>query len=657
MSLKSVRRALQNAAITLVNPFLSSANLHGLLRHSGVVVAEDLDVAMVVDELELRPEIDDAWNVSLESRSDEQLLQDVASLFGRVALLAQTAQGRRFSRLPAPLADGGVWGRAIQLQIAHALISGLDVVSPALVGLLYAVGIVVRLPPEEEAVLFGWNFAALQIAIEDPSQWKFQQFGIGPTGIVDPGRIIEILSVLFVKLGFSQGTHIVSPSDVTELLSASGEAVQPEFSVFVLPLFDSAGTACDLCVEMVAVRVPSRTSLGIYLRLGINISESPIEGLEIRGVGRVDFLVSCGPVGWNIYVGAGAGSEFQLTLDLLTLAGADFAPSRLAGIGSFSVEHFLVGARLGIEGGLPDPAISVNLNGLVAELQLGSALSSIVPSATITVRAALLAELGLRRGFRLGGGAGLSFAIGSGVQLGPVSVHEPILRFNVGPQGGGASVRVGIAVVIGPVSLSVDGFGLSTTINYDGSVSFGATPPVGLAINIDTGPVRGGGFIAYDDALGRYTGALALSVANTIAIRAIGILDTRAPGISGYSFLIVISVEFTPIQIGFGFTLNGVGGLCGIQRSVSVRALQEGIRTGSIAPLLFARDPVAQASQLVTGLSQVFPPTNDRYVFGPMFKFVTVHGGLRLPPMSPAVDDGAGGGADGERDLGVGLAA
>lgn len=153
MSLKSVRRALQNAAITLVNPFLSSANLHGLLRHSGVVVAEDLDVAMVVDELELRPEIDDAWNVSLESRSDEQLLQDVASLFGRVALLAQTAQGRRFSRLPAPLADGGVWGRAIQLQIAHALISGLDVVSPALVGLLYAVGIVVRLPPEEEAVL------------------------------------------------------------------------------------------------------------------------------------------------------------------------------------------------------------------------------------------------------------------------------------------------------------------------------------------------------------------------------------------------------------------------------------------------------------------------------------------------------------------------
>jgi hypothetical protein len=131
--------------------------------------------------------------------------------------------------------------------------------------------------------------------------------------------------------------------------------------------------------------------------------------------------------------------------------------------------------------------------------------------------------------------------------------------------------------------------------------------------------VSGGGFIAYSDSTGRYTGALALTLGN-LALRAIGVLDTRAPGVSGYSFLIIISAEFTPIQLGFGFTLNGVGGICGIQRSVSVQALQTGVRDGSLAPLLFARDPVGQASQLVTGLQRVFPPTSDRYVFGPMFK-------------------------------------
>jgi len=171
----------------------------------------------------------------------------------------------------------------------------------------------------------------------------------------------------------------------------------------------------------------------------------------------------------------------------------------------------------------------------------------------------------------------------------------------------------------------------------------GLKPPNGLSLSINTGPVRGGGFIAYDDALGRYSGALSLSIGD-IALRAIGILDTRAPGVSGYSFLIVISAEFTPIQLGFGFTLTGVGGLCGIQRAVSVPALQEGVRSGTLASLLFSRDPIGQATQLVAGLQRAFPPTQDRYVFGPMFKLgwgtptlITADLGIVLQLPSPVV--------------------
>jgi hypothetical protein len=68
------------------------------------------------------------------------------------------------------------------------------------------------------------------------------------------------------------------------------------------------------------------------------------------------------------------------------------------------------------------------------------------------------------------------------------------------------------------------------------------------------------------------------------------------------------------------------------------------VRDGSLTPLLFARDPVRQASQLVTGLQTVFPPTRDRYVFGPMFKLgwgtptvVTVDLGIVIQFPSPVV--------------------
>jgi hypothetical protein len=48
------------------------------------------------------------------------------------------------------------------------------------------------------------------------------------------------------------------------------------------------------------------------------------------------------------------------------------------------------------------------------------------------------------------------------------------------------------------------------------------------------------------------------------------------------SFVVLISAEFTPIQLGFGFTLVGVGGLLGINRSVAAEALGDAVRTGAL---------------------------------------------------------------------------
>lgn len=202
-------------------------------------------------------------------------------------------------------------------------------------------------------------------------------------------------------------------------------------------------------------------------------------------------------------------------------------------------------------------------------------------------------------------------------------------RFGVALDSHGLRVglSLGLLIELGPVRVSIGSIGLAFQLapaQGDGNLGLldadiGFEPPTEAAISIAAGVIVGAGLLSIDSRAGRYIGALALTI-GPVALRAVGILDTRAPGVSGYSFLVVISAEFTPIQLGFGFTLNGVGGLCGIQRSISVPALQDGVRSGSIATLLFARDPVGQATQLITGLQRIFPPTSDRYVFGPMFK-------------------------------------
>ncbi len=124
--------------------------------------------------------------------------------------------------------------------------------------------------------------------------------------------------------------------------------------------------------------------------------------------------------------------------------------------------------------------------------------------------------------------------------------------------------------------------------------------------------------MSYDDAAGRYTGALELEIYD-IAVKAIGILDTRLPGgRPAYSFLILISSEFTPIPLGLGFMLEGVGGLAGIHRSVNVELLRSLLGDKRLNHILFPENPVRDAVQIVSDLQEVFPPTADRYVFGPM---------------------------------------
>ncbi len=132
--------------------------------------------------------------------------------------------------------------------------------------------------------------------------------------------------------------------------------------------------------------------------------------------------------------------------------------------------------------------------------------------------------------------------------------------------------------------------------------------------------LSGGGFLDLDPEIGRYAGVGELSVVG-VGIVAIGILDTQIPGApDAWSLFFSLSASFTSIPLGFGFTLNGVGGLVGVDRGLDEDALGEAVRCGSLDAILFPENPIADAGLILSEIDSVFPGARGQYVFGPIVK-------------------------------------
>ena len=84
--------------------------------------------------------------------------------------------------------------------------------------------------------------------------------------------------------------------------------------------------------------------------------------------------------------------------------------------------------------------------------------------------------------------------------------------------------------------------------------------------------------------------------------------------------LILINAEFTPVQLGFGFTLNGIGGLLGLNRTARLEVLREGVRTNAIKSILFPEDIIGNIDRIVSDVKAVFPVQRDHFVLCPMGK-------------------------------------
>jgi hypothetical protein len=171
--------------------------------------------------------------------------------------------------------------------------------------------------------------------------------------------------------------------------------------------------------------------------------------------------------------------------------------------------------------------------------------------------------------------------------------------------------QIGLGVIIDPAAASPN-LGV-----FDLAVDL--LPPKGIGLAVDVaGAVSGGGVLYIDPDGDGYAGVLDLDLLE-VAISAVGIINTTLPG-GGWSMFLSLSARFVGVQLGFGFTLNGVGGLVGIHRGLDEDALGDAVRTGSLDAILFPEDAAADAMRILAEIDAIFPPVQDQYVFGPVVK-------------------------------------
>lgn len=258
-------------------------------------------------------------------------------------------------------------------------------------------------------------------------------------------------------------------------------------------------------------------------------------------------------------------------------------------------------------------------------------LALLLPDDGIRAAFDVAARLSSRDGLSFEGSAGLDVDIPLSVDvLDALSLDTLHIRGKAEQAGITGEVSVTGSGQVGPFSAVVERIGIDISVGQSVAVgqnalarlggvtvSSGFRPPTGVGLGLDLGPASGGGFLSLEPEAGRYAGALALTV-EALGLSAFGVVSTRMPdGSDGFSMLAFVRGQFPPVPLGFGFTLNSVGGLLGINRDLNADALFGAVRSGGIGKLLAPEDPVRDASSLIAQAEAIFPVYEGRHVFGP----------------------------------------
>jgi hypothetical protein len=217
-----------------------------------------------------------------------------------------------------------------------------------------------------------------------------------------------------------------------------------------------------------------------------------------------------------------------------------------------------------------------------------------------------------------------------GRRFGPVTIIEIALR--LGSDEGRTTIEadVSFSATLGPVYFRLDRVGLGLALDTNPPAAernlrfvdakFGLNPPLGIAVQVDTALVSGGGAIFHDPATGIYTGVLSLRLGKSLMLKAFGLVATKNPdGTPGSSFIIIGTIEGLGWQIG-PVTVDGLGLLFASERTFDENAVRAALPTGQLKYLLFPTDPVHHMAEIMKPLATFFPAKRDSWLVGILVK-------------------------------------
>jgi len=491
------------------------------------------------------------------------------------------------------------------------------------------------------------KWAEIPAIFQDPLSIVKRVYGWG-TSDLDARAIFNDLSGLLFSANIS--VKLLKP-DEHLVLNYSGEktlTTSRDLSGLKIPFYYNliAGVPIELAFDILELPASTTSSPGLIIQPSI----PSVVPLNYQLGNDVNLAVK---------VGSDLGSHFGI---MLTPEGIDVkypfkdaASMPSAGFG-LSVDYepddpiFLFGSPDGVRMQMQGASLGVDvlfesgefevkllseLKELALILEAGNGdgfLSTLLGDNQIKVDMPLGVDWSSKTGFGFRGSMNLEIAINTHLNLGPIEIPKMVLSLGI-PSGASrpqVEIEAGIDVKanLGPLKAVVEqiGLGLYTTFE-DGNlgpldVDIGFKPPTGVGLSIDAGVVTGGGFLRFDTEKEEYDGILELDLSGIVSVTAIGLITTKMPdGSKGFSLLLIITAEFgSPIQLGFGFTLSGVGGLLGLNRTMRLEEIASGIRDGGINSIMFPDNVIENAPRIISDLKKYFPVQEGTFLIGPMVK-------------------------------------
>jgi hypothetical protein len=464
-----------------------------------------------------------------------------------------------------------------------------------------------------------FRFDRIGQLLSDPGTLVHEVYGWGENDF-DTAALIDRLAALFAGLGAPVSRVMVDGRPRLEISLLSLTATQgvnpPGLDAQIIQTITEGLSASVPVADGMALDFSAEATLqasaGLSLRPPADLIIIPPSG-SARGAAGVGFSIT--PV---------APAEALTLIGLTAGTGLYFGRLHAGVTAGFDWEGSQARGDIGFEARLEEGKLKISAAG--ADGFLGELLAGIALEADFDVGVSWTAGTGLR----FTGSHSLSIQLPSHIDLGPIQLDALTLTLGIDGDEFPISLSTNIVAQLGPLTASVEQIGGTIILSFPGrggnagpvNITGAFKPPVGAGLALDAGPVSGGGYLYFDYENGDYAGALELDLAGIVAVRAVGLIATKMPdGSDGFSLLIVITAEFgTGIQLGFGFTLLGVGGILGLNRSMSLEALAEGVRAGTLDSVMFPTDVIANAQRIISDLKSFFPVEVDTFVIGPLAK-------------------------------------